>query len=101
MNLLRAIITNSPMTLPTLQALLYSCTWPLPVKSQPMDPSWNYCGLCINAGFYMGLHRPNTQESLRVVGVSSGNREARTMAWLACFLVSSSYDHLASFLQHV
>ncbi|KAK2756754.1 hypothetical protein FQN54_005200 [Arachnomyces sp. PD_36] len=90
MNLLRGIITNSPMTLPTMQALLFSCTWPLPVKSQPMDPSWNYCGLCINAALYMGLHRPNTEQSLRVVGVSSGNRKTRIMTWLACFLVGTS-----------
>lgn len=90
MNLLRGIITNAPMSLATVQALLYSCTWPLPVKSQPMDPSWNYCGLCINAGLYMGLHRPSAQESLRSVGVSSGNRETRIMTWLACFLVSAS-----------
>lgn len=90
MELLRTEILSAPLPLQHIQALLYLCTWPLPVEHQPDDPSWLYCGIAINAALYMGLNRVGLPPSLRSVGVLSGTSQARAKTWLGCFHVSTS-----------
>lgn len=87
-DLLSRVIITAPVTLMTVQALLYIST--LPVHTQPADPSWNYCGIFVNAARYMGLHRSNSWEGLRSIGIPAANRRARLMTWLGCFVVSTS-----------
>ncbi|KAI5924610.1 hypothetical protein F4810DRAFT_700675 [Camillea tinctor] len=88
--LVQSEILQAPLSLQAIQALLILCMWPLPVEKQSQDPSWLYCGIAVNAAVYMGLHRPNSIGSLRYIGVSAGNKEARVLTWLGCFYVSSS-----------
>ncbi|KAF2457086.1 hypothetical protein BDY21DRAFT_33914 [Lineolata rhizophorae] len=83
-------VISSPITLLTLQAILYICAWPLPVEHQPRDPSWNLSGVAINAALHMGLHRPNHPPSLRAIGVY-GDSPMRPITWLACFYVATRF----------
>ncbi|KAI1407540.1 fungal-specific transcription factor domain-containing protein [Hypoxylon sp. FL1857] len=94
MRMLRAEILRAPMPLSKIQALLFLCTWPLPVSHQHDDPSWLYCGIAVNAALYMSLHRSSpkagTTPSLYSIGVMSGSAHERTNTWLGCFYVSTS-----------
>ncbi|KAI1391814.1 uncharacterized protein F4822DRAFT_105932 [Hypoxylon trugodes] len=92
--MLQAEALQAPISLSKIQALLFLCTWPLPVPHQPEDPSWLYCGVAVNAALYMGLHRSNPRAgstpSVRSVGVISGSPYERINTWLGCFHVSTS-----------
>ncbi|KAI5860998.1 fungal-specific transcription factor domain-containing protein [Durotheca rogersii] len=94
MQMLRGEILRSPMPLGKIQALLFLCTWPLPVSSQRDDPSWLYCGIAVNAALYMGLHRSNPKAgdipSFYSIGVVAGSAHERNNTWLGCFYVSTS-----------
>lgn len=91
MDLLRGEILSAPLPLHKIQALLYLCMWPIPVKMQQKDPSWLYCGIAINAARFMGLDRQQAIPSLRSQGVVAGDVQARTNTWLGCFYVGTSY----------
>ncbi|KAI1372463.1 fungal-specific transcription factor domain-containing protein [Hypoxylon crocopeplum] len=92
--MLRVEALRAPMPLSKIQALLFLCMWPLPVSHQRDDPSWLYCGIAVNAAFYMSLHRSSpkagTTPSLYSIGVISGSAHERTNTWLGCFYVSTS-----------
>ncbi|KAK8039027.1 hypothetical protein PG993_007438 [Apiospora rasikravindrae] len=81
---------QAPLPLQKLQAVLCVCHWTLGVKHQRLDPSWLYCGIAMNAAFYMGLNRPKPPPALRSIGVAPGNMEIRTNTWLGCFYVCNS-----------
>lgn len=88
--LLKEELLDAPLPLHKIQALLYLCVWPLPVRTQPKDPSWLYCGMAIQAARYMGLDREQYVPSLRTIGVVSGTAQARINTWIGCFYVSTS-----------
>ncbi|OTA98993.1 hypothetical protein M426DRAFT_16849 [Hypoxylon sp. CI-4A] len=94
LHMLREEILKAPMPLSKIQALLFICTWPLPVMHQRDDPSWLYCGIAVNAALYMSLHRSSPKSgatpSLYSIGVLSGSARERTNTWLGCFYVSTS-----------
>ena len=75
--LLKNEIVDTPLPLHKIQALLILCVWPLPVDTQPRDPSWLYCGMAIYAARFMGLDREEIVPSLRSLGVASGRAQAR------------------------
>jgi hypothetical protein len=85
--LLGKAFTTSPMSLRTIQAVLLSCYWPFPCKTQPQDPSWIHCGSAINAAIYLGLNSPKGHQS---ANISAEERNIRARTWLACFYISMS-----------
>ncbi|TVY81957.1 Transcriptional regulatory protein SEF1 [Lachnellula suecica] len=46
--------------LESIQALTTLCFWPLSVRRQVEDPSWNYCGLITHAARKMGIDKVQT-----------------------------------------
>ena len=78
-----------PLPLTSIQALIYLCTWPLPVARQTEDPSWTYCGIISSASLYMGLNHPASQQPLRSLRVAPGDHQTRSKTWLAYFLTST------------
>lgn len=90
-------IMEAPLPLYKIQALLYLCTWPLPVDKQTEDPSWLYCGIAIHAARFMGLDRNQPVPSLHSLGVVSGDAQARLKTWLGCFCVGTACVTLCSF----
>ncbi|KAJ9154870.1 hypothetical protein NKR23_g2284 [Pleurostoma richardsiae] len=87
--LLAKAVLATPLTLSTIQALLYLCTWPFSVDYQARDQSWTLVGIAVNAALYSGLHKPNHPQSLRSIGVFVDSR-TRSSLWLACFYVSAN-----------
>ncbi|KAF4339294.1 transcription factor SEF1 [Fusarium beomiforme] len=88
--LVQEIITDAPLPLYKVQALMLLCNWPLPAEKQWKDPSWLYCGVAIQAARYLSLDRQQTIPSLRVIGVTSGSIRSRINTWLSCFIVTTS-----------
>lgn len=85
--LLGKALSTSPMSLSTIQAILLLCFWPFPCRKQPQDPSWNLCGIAINASIQRGLHSPRHDQWAKI---SAEERDARSKTWLACFYISTS-----------
>ncbi|KAG4256058.1 hypothetical protein FPRO03_05006 [Fusarium proliferatum] len=88
--LVQETVTDAPLPLYKVQALLLLCNWPLPTEKQWKEPSWLYCGVAIQAARYLSLDRQQTIPSLRVIGVTSGSIRSRINTWLSCFSVSTS-----------
>ncbi|RKK25405.1 hypothetical protein BFJ63_vAg7427 [Fusarium oxysporum f. sp. narcissi] len=88
--LVQETVTDAPLPLYKVQALLLLCNWPLPTDKQWKEPSWLYCGVAIQAARYLSLDRQQTIPSLRVIGVTSGSIRSRINTWLSCFNVSTS-----------
>ncbi|PKS08580.1 hypothetical protein jhhlp_004966 [Lomentospora prolificans] len=88
--LLSEEILDTPLPLHKIQALLFLCVWPLPVDTQPKDPSWLYIGIALQAARFMGLDRDQPMPSLRSVGVASGTTPARINTWVGCFYIGTS-----------
>lgn len=90
LKLLREGALGAPLPLHKIQALLFLCAWPLPIRHQVADPSWLYCGIAIQAARYMGLDREQPLPTPRSVGVLPGSSRARINTWLGCFYVGTS-----------
>ncbi|KAG5743742.1 hypothetical protein H9Q72_012096 [Fusarium xylarioides] len=88
--LVQETVTDAPLPLYKVQALLLLCNWPLPTDKQWKEPGWLYCGVAIQAARYLSLDRQQTIPSLRVIGVTSGSIRSRINTWLSCFSVSTS-----------
>ncbi|RBA20854.1 hypothetical protein FPRO05_08301 [Fusarium proliferatum] len=88
--LVQETVTDAPLPLYKVQALLLLCNWPLPTEKQWKEPSWLHCGVAIQAARYLSLDRQQTIPSLRVIGVTSGSIRSRINTWLSCFSVSTS-----------
>jgi hypothetical protein len=81
-------------TVQDLHAIILICLWPLPVMSQPDDPSWNYIGLAINAAMQMGLHKPRCQQGLYGFGRTNAPQvsvEVKMMTWMTLFELNARY----------
>ncbi|KAF5561478.1 nucleoside-diphosphate-sugar epimerase [Fusarium napiforme] len=53
--LVQETVTDAPLPLYKVQALLLLCNWPLPTDKQWKEPSWLYCGVAIQAARYLSL----------------------------------------------
>jgi Fungal Zn(2)-Cys(6) binuclear cluster domain len=82
---------GSRVTLETIHSLLLLCTWPYPVNSQHDDITWVLCGVAINLGMVIGLHKPNHGHEYVVNEDTpvAGSPFSRKMTWLACFQIST------------
>lgn len=74
-----------------IHAILILITWPIPVRSQPDDPTWNYCGLVTNAARLIGLHQPGREKEYGFPKVTPQEVYFRSMAWLYIFNRSITY----------
>ncbi|TXC08706.1 hypothetical protein FocTR4_00003472 [Fusarium oxysporum f. sp. cubense] len=82
--LVQETVTDAPLPLYKVQALLLLCNWPLPTDKQWKEPSWLYCGVAIQAARYLSLDRQQTIPSLRVIGVTSGSIRLSLHLGLPC-----------------
>ncbi|KAH7400080.1 hypothetical protein BKA64DRAFT_474204 [Cadophora sp. MPI-SDFR-AT-0126] len=72
-----------------IQGGVLLCVWPLNVRKQIYDPSWNYCGLVTNAAIRMGLHRSGGH---RRENISPTEIRAQSKTWMACCFLN--YSHM-------
>lgn len=80
----------APLPLHKIQVLLLLCQWPLPVDTQPHDPSWLYAGLALQASRIMSLGRQEVITHMQSLGLGSTSILNRINTWLGCFYVSVS-----------
>lgn len=77
----------------TVQAIVMICYWPTSGNNQSDDPSWQYCGVALNAAMQMGLDQPGPGRRLAGFGGKSNAHQmsvyTREMTWLAVFFIST------------
>ncbi|OCT49092.1 hypothetical protein CLCR_04801 [Cladophialophora carrionii] len=78
----------------TIQAIVILCHWPNSGPRQSQDPSWQYCGIALNAAMQMGLDQPHPEKIAPGFHGRSNVHQmsvySRHMTWLACFHISTS-----------
>ncbi|KIW65452.1 hypothetical protein PV04_07711 [Phialophora macrospora] len=78
----------------TIQALVVLCHWPNSGPRQSQDPSWQYCGVAVNAAMQMGLDQAHPEKIAPGFhgrfNVHQMSVYSRHMTWLACFHISTS-----------
>ena len=83
--LLGSYLVKTILSLSTIHAILILVTWPIPVQSQPQDPTWNYCGLITNAARLLGLHEPGREKEYGFPRATPREVELRSKTWLQIF----------------
>ena len=83
--LLGSCLLKAILSLSTMHAILIFATWPVPVQSQPQDPTWNYCGLITNAARLLGLHEPGREKEYGFPRATPREVELRSKTWLQIF----------------
>ncbi|GAB5593941.1 Regulatory protein leu3 [Umbelopsis nana] len=85
-----AEITQRPArNVEIVHALLILCMWPFPFHSQLEDPSFIYCGMAMQIGLQIGLHRPEfAYEFNSKVDVLRSSPHIRRTTWIACYVIT-------------
>lgn len=87
--LVAAAIATPPRSVEVVQAFLVLCMWPFPFYTTTEDPSLLYCGIAIQAGLQMGLHRPGfTRDFSSRRVLLEEPEDVVNSTWLACYIVS-------------
>lgn len=83
-------LQSLPHTLGLIQCLILSCTWPFPVSSTTIDPSYMHVGIMMQAAMQMGLHRPANPEDFTKyrLKLSASQVAERRRTWIACNIVA-------------
>ncbi|KAK9492577.1 hypothetical protein V1508DRAFT_418361 [Lipomyces doorenjongii] len=93
--LLAEALVTSLRSVHAIQAVLYHCLWPLPVKTQDSDPSWTQCSLAVSAALQLGLHKPGFEKeymreySSNARAISPEEKNIRSKTWMGCVYVST------------
>lgn len=79
-----------PHTLGLIQCLILSCTWPFPISSTTIDPSYMHVGIMMQAAMQMGLHRPASPDDFTKyhLKLSTSQVADRRRTWIACNIVA-------------
>jgi hypothetical protein len=83
---------TSPITLHTIQALLLICSWPIPTRSQSLDPSYLYCSAAIAGSDFLNLNRPAGKYMYQGSQISEADLQSMSRTWLALLNVSSALE---------
>lgn len=89
--LLGRTLAGPILELETLQGLILLCFWPLCVRRQTEDPSWNYCGLITNSALKMGLHRITFDREKGQTSAASLLGKTGAKTWMACLRLNSTW----------
>ncbi|KIW19928.1 hypothetical protein PV08_00503 [Exophiala spinifera] len=78
--------------IPTIQAILILCLWPLPLDTMWKDPSHALAGAAMQLAVQNGLHKAQNEQDFRRVLISSsdGGQLFRVRLWLHCVMVFQS-----------
>ena len=75
-------------SLPSIQALLILCCWPLPYDTIG-HPYWMYCGIATHQALLRGLHRPQHFPEYEYGLVATEDAvNARVRTWVVCFIIN-------------
>ena len=89
-DLLWGCIAEVPQNHNIVKALCLLCTWPFPVSSTSMDPTFMLCGLVMQISMQIGLHRPSHTSDFTKFKVALREEELRdrVRTWAAANAVA-------------
>jgi transcriptional regulatory protein LEU3 len=85
--LVTASILQIQDPIPTIQAILILCLWPLPVDTMWKDPSHTMAGAAMQLAIQNGLHKFGHEQDFRKPEINGGDRNTRIFRvhlWLSC-----------------
>ena len=88
--LLPASLLQIQDPIPTIQAVLILCLWPLPVDTIWEDPSHTMAGAAMQLAVQNGLHKFRHEQDFRRTKINSGDESMRVFRahlWLHCIIV--------------
>lgn len=94
--LLWSSVSEIPQNHSVVKALCLLCTWPFPVSSTSMDPTFMLCGLAIQISMQIGLHRPSHTSDFTRFKVALREEELRDRlrTWAAANAVAQRVSTL-------
>ncbi|KAK0736979.1 hypothetical protein B0T21DRAFT_450186 [Apiosordaria backusii] len=83
-------ISQPPLDLPVINAVLLLATWPFPTIRFLSDPSMIFAGIAMNSSFLMGLHtgRGSHSEFKHATEENDTTDEEATFTWVGCAIIS-------------
>ncbi len=84
-------VSDPPLSLLDIQALLILCMWPANTMRMWTDASMTFCNIAISAALHMGLHRPNYARDYAKqpnLNISEAESTERMNTWCACNIVT-------------
>ncbi|KAK4661496.1 uncharacterized protein QC763_701750 [Podospora pseudopauciseta] len=83
-------ISQPPLDLSVINAVLLLATWPFPTIRFLSDPSMIFAGIAMNSSFLMGLHtgRGTHSEFKHATEVNDTTDEEATFTWAGCAIIS-------------
>ena len=88
--LVTASILQIQDPIPTIQAILILCLWPLPVDTMWKDPSHTMAGAAMQLAVQNGLHKFRHEQDFRRTQINSSDRNMRPFRiylWLNCVII--------------
>lgn len=80
--------------IPTIQAVLILCLWPLPVDASWKDSTHGMAGAAMQLAVQNGLHKFGNEQDFRTTAVYQGNENTRVFrmhVWLYCIILFQRY----------
>ncbi|KAL8965534.1 MAG: hypothetical protein Q9183_003802 [Haloplaca sp. 2 TL-2023] len=89
-HLLWATLADVPQNHVVVKALCILCTWPLPISTTSLDPTFMLAGTMMQISLQIGLHRPSFSQDFSRYKVQYREEELgdRVKTWVACNMVS-------------
>ena len=83
-------IAEVPQSHNIVKALCLLCTWPFPVSSTSLDPTFMLCGLAMGISMQLGLHRPSHTQDFSKIKTELREEELRdrVRTWAAANCVA-------------
>ena len=83
-------IAEVPQNHNIVKALCLLCTWPFPVSSTSLDPTFMLCGLAMGISMQLGLHRPSHTQDFSKIKIELREEELRdrVRTWAAANCVA-------------
>ncbi|KFY48768.1 hypothetical protein V495_01048 [Pseudogymnoascus sp. VKM F-4514 (FW-929)] len=90
--LLWSTLQSVPQNHHEVKAMCLLCTWPFPMNSSSLDPTFMLSGTMAHTAMQIGLHRPgNAQDFSKFrIRLSQEDLEDRMKTWAACNIVMQS-----------
>ncbi|KAK4196627.1 hypothetical protein QBC40DRAFT_286955 [Triangularia verruculosa] len=88
--LIWSAISQPPLDLSVINAVLLLATWPFPTIRFLSDPSMIFAGIAMNSSFLMGLHtgRGSHSEFKHATEENDTTDEEATFTWAGCAIIS-------------
>jgi hypothetical protein len=94
--LLWLVLQSVPQNYHDIKALCLLCTWPFPMSSSSVDPTFMLSGTMMSLAMQVGLHRPSQAQDFSKFTAKTPPEEVqdRVATWYACKIVAQRYANI-------